>query len=366
MKRRTKVTLGVIGVVAVAGVAATAFSFGGGNGDDGGRTVEVRRGTIVDKALAVGRIEPDVEISVKSQISGVVKRRFAEVGDHVRAGQPLLEIQPNPTPLELVEARRELELREIELGNIQKERDRLSALRENDFVSQQEFETVDRQFEQARTQQLMARERLALLEQGKVVVAGQADIETVVKSPITGFILEKTVDIGDPVVPLTSFQEGTVLMTMAEMDELIFRGTVDEIDVGRLEEGMPATIKIGALPDARVDGVVEKISLKGQEQDNATVFPVEIAVLPAEGVTLRAGYSANADVIIEKREDVLVIPERLITYAADTARVTVGAGGEATEERIIATGLSDGIDIEVVEGLDEGEVVFEKPPREIQ
>ena len=187
-----------------------------------------------------------------------------------------------------------------------------------------------------------------------------------VKSPITGFILEKMVDIGDPVVPLTSFQEGTVLMTMAEMDELIFRGSVDEIDVGRLEEGMPATIKIGALPDAQVQGVMEKISLKGQEQDNATTFPVEIAVQPAEGTVLRAGYSANADVIIEKREDVLVIPERLITYAADTARVTVGVTGEATEERIIETGLSDGIQIEVLSGLDSGEVIHEKPPREIQ
>jgi len=366
MKRRTKVTLGVIGVVAVVGVAATALSFGRGNGDDGARSVTVERGTVVDKALAVGRIEPEVEISVKSQISGVVKRRFADVGDYVQAGAPLLEIKPNPTPLELVEARRRLELREIELENVHKERERLSKLRENDFVSQQEFETVDRQYEQARTQQLMAHERLALLEQGRVEIAGEADIETVVKSPITGFILEKTVDIGDPVVPLTSFQEGTVLMTMAEMDELIFRGSVDEIDVGRLEEGMPATIKIGALPDAKVEGVVEKISLKGQEQDNATTFPVEIAVVPSEGTILRAGYSANADVIIEQREDVLVIPERLITYAADTARVTVGTTGEATEERIIETGLSDGIQIEVVSGLDSGDVVFEKPPREIQ
>ena len=366
MKRRTKVTLGVIGVVAVAGAAATALSFGRNNGDDGGRTVTVERGTVIDKALAVGRIEPEIEISVKSQISGVVKRRFADVGDYVRAGEPLLEIKPNPTPLELVEARRRLELREIELATAQKERDRLSALRENDFVSQQEFETVDRQYEQARTEHLMARERLALLELGKVEVAGRATIETVVKSPITGFILEKMVDIGDPVVPLTSFQEGTVLMTMAEMDELIFRGSVDEIDVGRLEEGMPATIKIGALPDAQVQGVMERISLKGQEQDNATTFPVEIAVQPAEGTVLRAGYSANADVIIEKREDVLVIPERLITYAADTARVTVGVTGEATEERIIETGLSDGIQIEVLSGLDAGEVIHEKPPREIQ
>ncbi len=365
MKRRTKVTLGVVAAVAVVGVSATALSFSGNGDGNGMKTITVERGTIVDKALAVGRIEPEVEVGVKSQTAGVVKRRFAEVGDFVRIGQPLLEIQPNPTPLELVEARRQLELREIELATVEKEWTRLSTLRNNAFVSQQEFETVDRQFAQAKTQAQMARERLALLEQGRVKIAGE-DIETVVKSPISGFILEKMVEIGDPVVPLTSFQEGTVLMTMAEMDQLLFRGTVDEIDVGRLEEGMPATIKVGALPEARVEGTVEKISLKGQEEDNATVFPLEIAVTSTEGVTLRAGYSASADIIIEKRENVLTIPERLLTSEDGVTRVTVQLAGEAAERREIETGLSDGIDIEVVSGLQEGEEIVEKPPREIQ
>src|SRR5690606_22294088 len=146
---------------------------------------------------------------------------------------------------------------------------------------------------------------------------------------------------------------------------LIFRGTVDEIDVGRLREGMRAEIRIGALPDARIEGVLARISLKARTQDNSTVFPVEITLEQPDGIVLRAGYSANAHIIIEKREDVLMIPERVVTFSGDTAWVTVDLGADQTERRIIETGLSDAINIEVVSGLREGERVREKPTRQI-
>jgi HlyD family secretion protein len=363
MKRRTKIILGTIAIVGVGGTAM-AVTTSGGNGEDGMRLVEVQRGDIADKALAVGRIEPLVEISVKSQLAGVVRRMYSEPGEYVVAGSPLLEIKPNPTPIELVEGRRQVELRDIELTQLEKQRERLLALRDQDYVTQEEFETVDRSYSEAKLQVQISRERLALLEEGRVTI-GDEQVETVIKAPITGFILEKMVEIGDPVVPLTSFQEGTVLMTMAEMDDLIFRGTVDEIDVGRLEEGMPVLLKIGALPDEPIEGVLFRISLKGRELENATSFPVEITVSAAEGSTLRAGYSANADIIIENRADVLFIPERLIAFSGDTARVTVKLAGELTEERIIETGLSDGINVEVISGLEEGEQLVEPPPREI-
>ena len=356
--------LGSALAVVVLGGTAFVVSTAGGTEDGGERTVEVVRGEIVDKALAVGRIEPLVEVTVKSQLAGVVRRMFREEGEHVMRGEPLLEVQPNPTPIELVEARRQVELREIELRQMERDRDRLLSLRNQDYVSQQEFETVDRSWEEAKLQVQIARERLALLSEGRVTI-GDENVETVITSPIDGFILEKMVEIGDPVVPLTTFQEGTVLMSMAEMDELIFRGTVDEIDVGRLSEGMPVEIKIGALPEARIEGRLDQISLKGREEENATTFPVEIRVLPSEGTTLRAGYSANADVIIERRSDVLVIPERLVRFEDGRAFVTVWLGQDRTEEREIEPGLSDGIDLEVISGLEEGERVLEPPEREI-
>ncbi len=363
MKRRTKLMVGTLALAAVGGTAFVA-STAGGSEDGSERTVTVARGDIADKALAVGRIEPLVEVSVKSQFAGVVRRMFKEPGQLVRRGEPLLEVQPNPTPIELVEARRQVELREIELAQLERNRDRLAALQAQDYVSREEFETVDRSYAEAKLQVQIAKERLALLSEGRVTI-GSENVETVIVAPISGYILEKMVEIGDPVVPLTTFQEGTPLMSMAEMTQLLFRGTVDEIDVGRLREGMPVEIKIGALPAARVTGTLVKISLKGREEENATTFPVEIAVAHSEGTTLRAGYSANADIIIERRGDVLLVPERVIRHEDGGAFVTLWLGPDHTEERAVRTGLSDGILIEVLEGLAEGERVLEPPQREI-
>ncbi len=364
MKRRTKVVLGLIVVVGVAGGAFAAVRTGGSSGDEV-KTVEVERGEIIDKALAVGRIEPEIEISVKSKISGVVSKEFADVGDFVRAGDPLLEIKPTPTPLELVETTRQLELRQLQLTNQRKELDRQRRLLEQGLIPQGQYEAAERAHGEAELNVKLAQERLALLEDGRVRIADE-NIEAVVKSPIDGFILEKNVEIGDPVTPLNPYQEGTVLMTMAEMSSLIFRGSVDEIDVGRLHEGMPVEIKIGALPGAKATGVLSKISLKARTEDNATVFPIEITLDESNDVVLRAGYSANADVIIDRREGVLMIPERLITFSGDTAKVTVLLEDGSQEERIVDTGLSDAIKVEVITGLEEGDKIVEAPPREIE
>lgn len=355
-----------------------AFSSNGNAEEDALPTVDVTRGSIVDKALAVGTIEPRVEVSVKSQASGVVQRQFAEVGDFVEAGAALLEIKPNPTPRELVDAERQIELRQLEVDNLQSEFERLQQLRDKQLIAEQEFERAKRSYEEAKLQVQIAREQLALLREGRVST-NTGDFETVVRAPVSGFILEKMVEIGDPVVPLTSFQEGTVLMTMANMNDLIFRGTVDEIDVGRLSEGMAASIQVGALPKATVDGRLEKIWLKAQQEEGSTstVFPVELEIteavrvdssaeVPRQPVTLRAGYSANAEIIIERRDSVLLIPERVIEFIDGEASVMIARAEGESEKRVIQTGLSDAINIEVVSGLEEGMRLREKPPKEIE
>lgn len=363
MKRGTKIALSVAGILTVGG-ALTAVRLLGDDGSSDVRTVEVTRDTIVRKALAVGHIEPDVEIEVKSQVSGVVGSLVIEEGEYVRAGQPLLEVTPNPTPIELADAKRQVQLREIDLENLRRDVERKRELREKEYISQEELEAAELSFEQAGVQVQMARERVALLETGRVRIDNR-NIEGVIRSPIDGFVLETLVEQGDPVVPLSNFQEGTVLVTMAEMSNLIFRGTVDEIDVGRLREDMRAELSIGALPEAIVEGVVHSISLKARTEENATVFPVEIRLTDVGDAELRAGYSANADLIIERRDDVLAIPERVIEFRGDTAFVQVLGPGDVTERRVIRTGLSDAVTIEVLEGLEEGERVVEPEPREI-
>lgn len=365
MKRRTKVVIG-LALLAVVGGGGSALKAAGGRGAGADRkTVTVERGTIVDKALAVGRIEPEVEIGVKSQVSGVVQRRMAEEGQYVRAGTPLLEIKPTPTPLELAEARRQVQLRDVELANLKLELARHEKLREQGLVSEQEYLATRQRTEQVEIQRQIAAERLSLMAEGRIT-PGAGRLETVIRSPIDGFILEYTVEVGDPVVPLSTYQEGTVLVRMAEMSRLIFRGTVDEIDVGRLREGMPVELKVGALPDVTVGGRLVRISLKARTEDNSTVFPVEIALDAATDVVLRAGYSANADVIIERRDSVLSIPERLVTTRNDTARVTVLLPDGGTAERVVKLGLSDAINVEVLDGLAQGDRVVEPPPREIK
>jgi HlyD family secretion protein len=365
MKRRTKTLVLTIGaLVIISAVAARAFA-GGTDKEEGPPAVAVARGDLVDKALAVGTIEPEVEVSVKSKVSGVIREIFATEGVFVRAGEPLLEIRPDPTPLELVEARRQLELTGIELENARRELERQRGLSERGLVATQEFDSAERRYDQAALQVRMAREKLELLEKGRIRGSGSG-VESVVRAPVDGFVLEKMVETGDPVVPLSSYQEGTVLMTMANMNKLIFRGTVDEIDVGKLRDGMPVQIKVGALPDARIEGVVTRISLKAKKQENATTFPVEIALTETSGATLRAGLSANADIIIQKREGALTIPERLVTFAGDTTWVLVETGVGQSEKRVIKTGLSDAIQVEVLAGLKEGEKVLEKPARKIE
>src|SRR3990172_7815011 len=290
MKRRTKVVVGVLGLAVVLAGVGVVRSKADGSADGTTKTVSVTRGQIVEKALAVGTIEPRVEISVKSQISGVVGRLYADVGDLVRAGDPLLEVKPNPTPLELADARRQVELRHIELDNLKRDITRQSSLKQQGLVSEREYELTQQRYAEAEVQ-------------------------------------------------LTTYQEGTVLMTMAEMKDLLFRGTVDEIDVGKLHEGMPVTIKIGAIPEAKIEGILSKISLKAKKQESATVFPVEISLVEMHGSQLRAGYSATVTVLLPDGR---------------------------TEKRTIKTGLSDALNVEVVSGLRDGEKVVEPPPREIK
>jgi len=362
--KRKYVVLSSFGGVVVLGAAYLLFSGSDSKDAEGPGRVKVVRENIVDKALAVGTIEPENEVSVKSKVSGVVRRIFADAGAYVKAGQPLLEVKPDPTPLELADAKRQVQLREVETENLTKEMTRQQAMVQKNLISVKEFEDFERRYQEAQLQLKITRERLALLESGRVKIEN-TQIESIIKAPIDGFVLSKTVQVGDPVTPLTSYQEGTVLMKMANMERLLFKGTVDEIDVGRLREGMESELKVGALPQEKISGTLTKISLKA-EKKNATVFPIEISVPRASNSTLRAGYSANANIFIQRKDSVLTIPERVVTFRNDSAFVKVPTQPGKEEERLIKTGLSDAIKIEVVEGLKEGDEVVEKPVKKIE
>ena len=354
-------------IPAVILVIVGYFIFGRSNDSADGALpkVKVVKGTVIDKALAVGTIEPENEISIKSKVSGVVKKIYADAGIYVTAGQPLLEVKPDPTPLELADAKRQLQLAQNDLENLTKEKVREDSMLSKHLISVKEYEDFQRSYQETVLKRKIADEHLALLESGRVKI-DETEIESIVYAPIDGYVLSKAVEVGDPVTPLTTYQEGTVLMKMANMKQLLFKGTVDEIDVGKLKEGMEAAIRVGALPNDTVRGTLRKISLKAEKKDNATVFPIEITIPRSSNTTLRAGYSANANIIIRKKENVLTIPERVVTFRNDSAFVRVSLAAGKNEDRYIKTGLSDAINIEVVANLAEGDSVVEKPVKKIE
>jgi HlyD family secretion protein len=358
--------IGVGVVVLAGGVSAALYSKSNSQKDKPWKTVPVARGPVVEKALAVGSIRPRREVSVKSKISGIVKRSFREVGDRVHAGDPLFEILPDPTPLELTEARREVEIARNIFDQAKKKSDRANTLKQQGIMSSQDSDLADKEIQDAQIRMNLANEKLALIEKGRIKSEHLA-VESIIRAPTTGTVLELLVNEGDPVVPLTSYQAGTPLTTLADMTTLVFKGTVDEIDVGKLKEGMPARIKVGALPQAQVDGRVYKIAPKSKTAEGATLFDVEIDLLPAKDVVLRAGYSANADVVVREKADVLLVPERLVTFADGKATVEVpGPGDGDPVKKPIETGLSDGISVEVAGGLQEKDLVVERPPKKIE
>lgn len=326
--------------------------------------VAASRGDIQEKALAVGTIEPEQEIKVKSTIPGIVADVLFKVGDAVKEGAPLFKISPNPTPLEYVEARRAMELAEVTMLKLKADWTRQLELYKGNLLSRSEMDTTEGLYKEAELRYRTSAERLELLEKGRIRMLNR-DIDSILRSPISGIVLSQSVFQGDPVVPLTNFQPGTEICSLADMGSLLFKGTVDEIDVGKIGDGLAAEIQIGALPDAKVLGHVDRIFPKAKKEGNATLFDIWIHISDAAGTKLRAGFSATASIRIRESRQVVLIPERLVLFENGKKFVEV-PDGEATKKVEIRTGLSDGLNIEILEGLKEGDKVVERPPREIK
>jgi len=326
--------------------------------------VPVKPGDIAEKALAVGTLEPEQEIKVKSTISGIVSEVLFEVGDTIAKNSSLFKISPNPTPLEYVEALRNMEVAEVTLSKIQSERDRNTKLFQSSLISQSQMESMEAEYNEALLRHRVAKEKFELLEKGRIQIANR-NIDSIVKAPISGIMLSLSAHEGDPVVPLTNFQPGTELCSIADMEKILFKGTVDEIDVGKLVPGMEAEIQIGALAEKKIRGTLQRIFPKARKEGNATLFDVEILIGEAPGIVLRAGYSATAYVKTQEHKDVLIVPERLVLSEAEKRYVEVKQN-ETISKVYVKTGLSDGLNIEILEGLKEGDLVVERPPREIE
>lgn len=369
MKRLLKI-LFVFLIVAAAVVAGYFWLQKNRQKEDPFELVDVERGSITEKAIAVGQIEPRLKFEVKSKIPGIVKRCAVEVGDRVEPGDPLFEIVPDPTPTELVEAQQRVQVAESAFKRAESDWKRSTQLAEQGIIATEEEDGRRESFELARIELEGARDSLELVREGKISGRGRS-MESIIRAPAAGIVLERNVDPGDPVVPLTTFQEGTVMASVADMGDLIFKGTVDEIDVGKLKAGVPARLNIGALPGEEVTGYLSRIAPQAKEEEGARLFEVEIELHDVKNpdLVLRAGYSSTADLIIREKNEILLIPERLVLFEDDGAKAFVEIPsdtpeGEPQKVEIVA-GLSDGLNLEVVEGLSEGDPVVQRPPRDI-
>ncbi len=327
--------------------------------------IAVKRGTVTETALAIGEIVPEQEISIKSKVRGILKEKFVEVGDTVKKGDSLTEVNPDPTPIEYAQAKRNMELAKIAMVNAKNESERISQLHKKEWTSLQEYDNFKQIYDETTLRYEMAKENFDLISKGKIKMEGQ-EIDNIIRAPINGTVLEFLVNEGDPVVPLTTYQEGTPLMTVADMNTLFFKGTIDEIDVGKIDEGVPADITIGAIPDETFAGTVKKIAPKARKENNTTLFDIEITLTHTNLLTLRAGYSATAKIVIACAENVLVVPERVIFYSNDTSYVEVELHTETEKEkpttvvRKVETGISDGMNTEIKTGVAEGELLIER------
>lgn len=355
-----KITLLLLLLVVAALVVAVVVFASPGDGGAEYRSVRVERGTVVREAVAVGRIEPRFEVPVKSGNGGVLTRRFVQLGQKVSKHEPLVEVRPVLTESAMLSAERAL------LGAAEAE-ENVQELHEGEtwmgramlfFQGQNAVERMRRGVERARSD---AAQQIELLREGQTEIDGKV-IDFVIRAPIEGHVIDLRTELGEPVVPSSSYGSGSVLLVLADLDHPVFRGTVSEIDVGKLREGMKATLDVGALPGARVEAKLVEISLRSRSVNNATVFDVKLAVTPPPELVLRSGYSAVAHVEVERAADVLVLPERVVDYSGDrtTVRVRVRGAGDEQDEVEITTGLSDGLQVEIRSGLNEGDEVLER------
>ena len=305
--------------------------------------------------VLTGKIEPRDEIDIKPQISGIISEINVEPGDMVHAGDVIARIKVIPEASSLSSAQSRVENSKIALDDATAKYERNKALYEKKIISREEFETSETSWKQARREVEAANDAYMIVRDG-VSKYNASESNTMVRATIDGLILDVPVKVGSSVIQANTFNDGTTVATIADMNNLIFKGKVDETEVGLLAPGMPTTITIGALDGVTPEATIEYIAPKSTEENGSNTFEVKAAIVVPDSVRLRAGYSANAAVTLQRAADVMSVPEGVIEWQGDSTFVYVLTSGDAPKQtfdrKSITTGLSDGVNIEVKSGLD--------------
>ena len=320
---------------------------------------EASYGDLRKTTVLTGKIEPRNEVNVKPQISGIISEIVKEAGQTVQAGEVIAKVKVIPDMSQLSSAQSRLRLADINLKQAKTDYERERVLYDKGLVSADEYDKINQTYQQAREERAAAEDNLEVVRDGVSRSNANAS-STLVRSTITGVILDIPVKVGNSVILSNTFNDGTTIATVANMGDLIFRGNIDETEVGQVTTGMPMKITVGALQNLHFDAHLEYIAPKAVDNNGANQFEIKAAVTIAGQNRMRSGYSANAEIVLAEAQHVLTVPESTIEFSGKDTFVYVvkGNGKDQTyERRAVKTGLSDGVNIEIKSGLRAGEHV---------
>lgn len=311
--------------------------------------------TIERTTVLTGKIEPRDEIEIKPQISGIISEILVEPGDQVTNGQIIAKIKVIPDATQLSSAENRIRVAQISLEQSRLTFERTKALYEKKYESREKYETDLAAYNRAKEEVDQAKDQLRIVREGVSAFDTQGS-NTLIRSTVTGLVLEVPVKVGSSVIQSNTFNDGTTIAKIADMTDLIFKGKIDETEVDKLSEGMPVTISVGAIQGSAYPAVIEKIAPIATDENGTNTFEVKAALSGEDVRNLRAGYSANATVTLERAENVLSVPENVIEYQADSTFVYVLKSAEGEDQDFrrvkVVTGLSDGMKVELKEAAD--------------
>ncbi len=303
------------------------------------------------KTVATGKVVPEDEVQIKPQVSGIIDKIYLKEGAKVKAGDLIAKIKVVPNEQSLNQAKGRVKNAEIALNNTKIEFDRNKILFDKGVVSSQDFNSQQLRYDQAKLELQNAQSDYQIIRVGSA--GGSATANTNIRALVSGTILEIPVKEGDQVIQSNNFNDGTTIATIADLSIMIFEGKVDEGEVGKLQLGMPLKISLGAINDKEFDAKLRFIAPKGVEESGAVQFKIEGDVTVEDEFLIRAGYSANASLVLEKKDSVMVIPEALLQFdkTTDEPYVEILIGDQKFERKDVKIGISDGVNVEIVEGL---------------
>ncbi len=306
---------------------------------------------VIMKTVATGSVVPRFEIEIKPQVSGIIDELFVVAGDKITKGQVIARIKIIPDMVTLNSAETRLNRAKINFEDAKIDYDRQQKLFDKDVISYEEFKSAKVGYDSAKEEMTAAENNLDLIKNG-VTKKAETATNTLVRSTIDGMVLDVPVEVGNSVIQANTFNDGTTIAAVADMHDMIFEGKVDETEVGKIKEGMPIELEIGAIDKEKFEAFLEYISPKGVEENGAIQFEIKAKVELKNDQFIRAGYSANANIVLDRRDSVLVIPEGMLVFENDSSFVEIQKGEEQQfEKRYVQTGLSDGINIEIKDGL---------------